>query len=75
MKYFINNNNNRLRNTTHEAHAPHQPIGASFASFGVQARAIHARTARLEASSSLISTLSSRAIILAEDLMTIGGSS
>ena len=40
-----------------------------------QARAIHARTARLEASSSSLSTLPSRAIISARDLMAIAGSS
>lgn len=36
-----------------------------------QARAIHARTARLEASSSLLSTLPSRAVVSARDLMAI----
>ena len=38
-----------------------------------QARAIHARTARLEASSSSLSTLASRAIISARDLVAIAG--
>ena len=38
-----------------------------------QSRAIHARTARLEASSSSLSALPSRAIILAGDLMAIAG--
>ena len=42
---------------------------------GVQARAIHAHTARFEATSYLLSTLPSRAIISAEDLMAIVGSS
>ena len=40
-----------------------------------QARAIHARTDRLEASSSSLSTFPSRAIISAGDLMAIAGSS
>ena len=38
-----------------------------------QARAIHARTARLEASSSSLSTLPYRAIISAGDLMALAG--
>ena len=40
-----------------------------------QARAIHARTARLEATSSLLSTLPTCAVISAGDLMAIVGSS
>ena len=40
-----------------------------------QARAIRARTARLEATSSLVSTLPPRAVILVGDFMAIVGSS